>query len=246
MSTETTPPTTSKFTNYILIALVVLVIILAIIVTLLYKANRDKANDYQAMQIALSNKLDTFTKKNGEQIAKVQAAVFATNGGMKDAVKQLNQQGANIQSKVDNATQGLILLDKKIGGTLKGNTTISKEDTVTETTKTKTGKDSSITTILPEYKIDTTTKWYSLTGTVGPKRYAITPVYYDSTELLQHNINGGFLKPSVFGIESLNKNPYAKTTGLKYLQVKKTPAPIWKLIGGILIFTGGVYLGHHL
>lgn len=228
------------------LVLAAFVIILVIALSIVWKKMANKTQDDAAFKIAMSNKIDTLTKKNGEQLARVQAAVFATTGGMQDAVKQLNQQGANIQSKVDNSTQGLILLEKKIGGELKGSTTIDKQDTVTAEVKTAAGKDSTVKTIYPEYKIDTITKWYSLSGTVGHKNYSLLPMFNDSTELIQKNISGGFLKPSVFGIESLNKNPYAKTTGLKYLQVKKTQAPVWKVIGGILIFVGGVYLGHHL
>lgn len=213
---------------------------------LFYKKSQDNKQDYEAFKIAMSNKLDTFTNKQGQQIATVQAAQFADKASFSDAIKQLNAQGANIQSKIDRNTQGLILLDKKIGGTLTGTTTIGRNDTVKNKILTKSGKDSTILTIYPEYKIDTATKWYNLTATIGYRHYTITPLFFDSTELKPTLMNGGFFKASVLGVQSLSKNPYAKTTGLKYLTIKKTPAPIWKVISIIGILGAGIFVGTHI
>lgn len=233
-------------TKWIIGILTGLVIVLIIGITILYKDNKDNKNDYNALKTALDSKFTTFTNKQGQQIAQVQAAVFANSNDFKDAIKQLNTGGANIQSKIYHNTQGLILLDKQVGGLLTGKTSVGKNDTVTITEKTKAGKDTTERQLFPEYTINDSTKWYKLKGVVGYNKYSVTPLFYDSTELMPTNINGGFFKKSVLGVQSLNKSPYAHTTGLKYLQLKKTPAPVWKVIGGIAIFAGGFYIGHHL
>lgn len=234
----------NSFTNKLLIGQTILIAILGIAIYFVWHQNNNNKQDLDAFKTAMSDKFTTFTNKNGQQVAQVQAAVFATTGNFQSAVKQLNAAGANIQSKIDNATQGLILLDKKIGGELSGTTKIIGEDTIKKTVETKGGKDSTTLTVLPEYKIDTLTKWYSLNGTVGPKKYVITPMFFDSTELKPTMLKGGFLKPSILGVQSLNKNPYANTTGLKYLSIKKTPAPVWKVLGIVGLLGAGIYLGH--
>lgn len=232
-----------KLIKYLLIGQAILIIILAIGLTIIWRQNKGNSDDFKAYKIAMSNDFKTFTDKQGHQIAQVQAAVFDRSADFKSAVADLNKNGANIQSKIDNNTQGLILLQKKVGGQLSGTTKIVKLDTVQGDSRSKT--DTAIK-IYPVYAIDTTTKWYKLSGTIGYKKYEVTPLFYDSTELKPTMINGGFFKKSVLGVESLNHSPYAVTTGLKYLTVKKTPAPVWKLLGIIAILGSGIYLGHKL
>lgn len=233
----------NSLTNKLLIGQAVLIVILLIGITIIWKQNKSNGDDLKAYKIAMSNDFKTFTDKNGHEIAQVQAAVFDRDADFKSAVAELNKNGANIQSKIDNNTQGLILLQKKVGGQLTGSTKIVKIDTVKATTDKR---DSSSLKIYPIYAIDTTTKWYKLSGTVGFRKYELTPLFYDSTELKPTMINGGLFKKSVLGVESLNHSPYAVTTGLKYLTVKKTPAPVWKLLGIIAILGSGIYLGHKL
>lgn len=229
------------------IVLGILVLMMGAALYLVYHKLQNKDQDFEAFKIALSNKLDTFTNKQGQQIATVQAAQFADRSSFKDAIKQLNAQGVNIQSKIDGNTQGLILLDKKIGGTFTGKTDVTKLDTVkNDTLKAKNGKDSIGTMVWPTYAFNDSNKFYHLYGNVSHFGYHITPLYYDSTELKPTLINGGLFKSSVLGVQSLNKNPYAKTTGLKYLTIKKTPAPIWKLISIIGILGGGIFIGTHI
>lgn len=237
----------NKFTNTLLIVQTVFIAVLAIALYFVWHQSKSNGDDLNAYKIAMSNNMKTFTDQNGHLIAQVQAAVFDKDADFKSAIAELNKNGANIQSRIDNNTQGLILLQKKVGGLLTGKTSISGSDTAITKGKTASGRDTTFHTIYPEYAInDTTNKWYRLTGTVGYNSYRLSPLFYDSTELKPTLINGGFFKKSVLGVESLNHSPYAQTTGLKYLTVKKTAAPFWKVLGIIAIFGGGIYAGHKL
>ena len=236
-----------NITNKLLIFQTALIVLLAIALYFTWRKSNENGDDLKAYQISLSNKLKTFTDENGHLVTQAQAAVFDDNKNFDAAVKAINASGGNILSKIDGKTQGLILLQKQIGGQLNGKTEIGKSDTVKIIEKTKAGKDSSSQKVYPQYTInDTTNKYYKLFGVVGYDKYQLTPTFLDSTELKPTMINGGLFKKSVLGVEELNHNPYAKTTGLKYLQVKKTPAPIWKIVGIIGVAAGGIYLGHKL
>jgi hypothetical protein len=230
-------------TNKLLLGLVLLIVILIGAIVILSKRLSDSTDDFKAYQQAMSNEFRTFTDKNGKEVAEAKAAVFATNSGMQDAVKQLNANGANILSKIDSRTQGLILLSKSLGGEIKGKTTVIGHDTVRSKEIAANGKDTSSLKSYPVYEIKDSTQWYSINGKVGVNGYVLHPQFADSTELKLTDINNGFFKPSYLGVQSLNKSPYAKTTGIKYLQVKKNPAKVWTLIKVVSILGAGFYLG---
>jgi hypothetical protein len=225
----------------ILCSIAIIVVLLAAIFIMKKKLDENK-DDLAAFKISMSSKLDTIRNKQGQQTASVPVAVYADISNLKATVAQLNSQGANIQSKVDGNTQALVLLSKTIGMTIHGTTTVTGFDTISKVTpgKTDTMK------IYPTYGIDTVTKWYNIKASVGPKVFTITPVFYDSTELKGELVSQGFFKPSVLTAFSLNKNPYANTTGLKSFIVRKEPAPVFKYILIALGAAGGFYLGQHL
>lgn len=224
-----------------------LILILVVAVGYLIKSQRDAINDYSALQIAMNNSIKQFKDKDGNVVTQTEAANFATTGALANAVKLLNTQGDNILSKVDNQTQGLILLNKTVGGLIKGKTTVVAIDTVTDTLKSKAGKDSAIAKeVWPTYRLKDSTKFYKIDGTVGKEGFAVTPLFKDTSELKPTMLRQGLFKPSILGIQEINHNPYSSTYGLKYLQVKKSIAPIWKILGISSIFIGGIYVGHKL
>ena len=233
----------TKASKTIIGLLIVLIFGLVIAVVFLNNRLKNSSNDYAAFKQSMDNSFKKFTDKNGNEIAQVKAAVFSNTATFGDAVKKLNAAGANIQSKINNDTQGLILINKQVGGELTGKTTIAKEDTIKNGT-TKSGADS--IKIYPIYAVNDSNKHYSIVGEVGFNGYKLKPLFFDSTEVMPKLINNGFLKRSVLGVEVLNKSPYSKTTGLKFLQVKKNPAPVWEVVKLIGIGLGGIWLGTKL
>lgn len=222
--------------------LLVVILLLAAIFIMKKKLDENK-NNLAAFQQAISSKFDTMRNAQGQQTASVPTAVFADISTLKATVAQLNAKGANIQSKLDNQTQSLILLSRTIGTTIKGTTKITGFDTVM---RRATADQRDTIKLLATYSVDTTNKWFSLKGTVGPKQYVITPVFFDSTEFKGELVSHGFFKPAVLTAFSLNKNPFANTVGFKSFIVKKEPAPVfkWILIGASV--AGGFYLGQHI
>src|ERR1700761_3784811 len=132
-----------NITNKLLIFQTALIVLLAIALYFTWRKSNENGDDLKAYQISLSNKLKTFTDENGHLVTQAQAAVFDDNKNFDAAVKAINASGGNILSKIDGKTQGLILLQKQIGGQLNGKTEIGKSDTVKIIEKTKAGKDSS-------------------------------------------------------------------------------------------------------
>jgi hypothetical protein len=221
---------------------VVIVLLLAAIFIMKKKLDENK-DDLSAFKQAMSSKFDTLRNKMGQQTASVPASVFADISSLKATVAELNAQGANIQSKIDRNTQSLVLLDRTIGTTIKGSTKITGFDTVRA--RAIAGKPDTIKAY-PTYAIDTATKWYSLKGTVGPKQYAITPVFNDSIELKSEFVSHGLFKKSELTGFALSKNPFANTSGFKSLVLQKQPAPVLKYILVVLGAAGGFYLGQHI
>lgn len=226
--------------NKIFIGMGILIAVLTGVI--IYQGHKiaNLGDNQAALNTALNGKFTTFTDKFGDQVAAVQAAVFTNSTAMKDAVAQLNKNGANIRSEVGNQTQSLTLLDQKVGGLLTGKTTISGYDTI----KSKPGIANKDTTkIFPIYKIDTANKWYSLNATVYHDHYAITPLFSDSLELKSEYVKHGLFKAPVLTTFALEKNPYSKTTGFKSILIKKDPAPVWQYVKFIAIFAGGIFVG---
>lgn len=226
--------------NKIFLGMIGLIIVLVAAIAVIVKKLDAQKDDNKAFQQAMSNKFDTLRNKMGQQTASVPAAVFSDIKSLKQSVDEQNKAGANIQSKIDNQTQALILLSKTIGTTIKGATTIKSFDTV----KIAGTKDSVKT--FPVYAIDTANKFYSLKGTVGFKHYELTPRFLDSTEIKGELVGHGLFKPGELIAFALSKNPFATTTQFKALVVKKTPAPVWKYVFIGLGFAGGVYVGQHV
>lgn len=220
----------------------VLVVIGALVALIIYQSSVIKRNsmDMDAFKVAISNEMKVTRDKDGNEIAAVKSAVFASATEMKAAVEYLNKQGANIKSQVDGNTRSLILLDKTIGGKLEGKTTVSGYDTVKSTAKADSGKE---VKVWPVYSINTTEKWYSLSGKVGHNGYQLTPLFYDSTEIKGQLVKNGFFKPRLLTASALSKNPYAKTTGLKSIVLEKQPAPVWGWVERFGLFLVGLYAG---
>lgn len=222
--------------------LIVIILLLGAIFIMKRKLDENKSN-LAAFQQAISSKFDTIRNAQGQQTASVPTAVFADIATLKATVDQLNARGANIQSKLDNQTQSLILISRTIGTTIRGSTKITGYDTVMR--RAIAGLKDSMK-VYPTYSLDTTNKWFSLKGTVGPKQYAITPVFYDSLELKGEFISHGLFKKAELTGFALSKNPFANTTSFKSLVLKKEPAPVLKwilIVGGV---AGGFYLGQHI
>lgn len=232
----------STNTKIVLALLVVVAILIGAILIMKKKLDENRSN-LAAFQQAISSKFDTMRNAQGQQTASVPTAVFADISTLKATVAQLNAQGANIQSKLDNQTQSLILLSRTIGTTIRGSTKIIGFDTVMS--RSAAGLKDTLK-VYPTYSLDTTNKWFSLKGTVGPKQYAITPVFYDSLELKGELISHGLFKKAELTGFALSKNPFANTTSFKSLVLKKEPAPVfkWILIGASV--AGGFYLGQHI
>lgn len=233
--------------NKIFIGMGVLILILVGVIIYQGRSNNDLKTDMKAFQIAMSDSFKVSTNKYGQQIAEVKSAVFADASDTKKAIGELNQNGANIKSIVDANTQSLTLLDTKVGGLLKGKTTITGYDTVRNkpagplTTSADTGL-----RVYPIYKINDSTKWYTLNGNVYYDHYALTPFFKDSTELKAEFSYNGLFKPRVLTMTTLQKNPYSKTTGLKSIVIKKQASPIWTYLGLIGALAGGIFVGYKL
>lgn len=221
----------------------IVIVLLVAVIFIMKKRMDENRDDLSAFKQAVSSKFDTLRNKMGQQTASVPTAVFADIATLKSTVAELNAQGANIQSKLDNQTQSLILLSRTIGTTIKGTTKITGYDTVMR--RALAGLKDSLK-VYPTYSLDTTNKWFTLKGTVGPKQYVITPFFYDSTELKGELVSHGFFKPAVLTAFSLNKNPFANTTSFKSFIVKKEPAPVFKWILFGAAVGGGFYLGQHI
>lgn len=227
----------------------ILILVLIGAIVILVRQQQKTSEDYSAFKTAMSNEFKQFKNSDGQTVSQVNAAKFATTEALNDAVKQLNSQGAHILSKVDNQTQGLILLSNQVGGIIKGKTSVVRIDTVkADTVKGKNGKDSveKITTTWPVYGIDTTNHFFSLKGNVGKYGFKITPLFIDTIEIKPTMLKQGLFKPRILGAQEINHNPYSTTKGFKYFQLQKTSAPIWKIAGIIAIFGAGLYAGHKL
>lgn len=229
--------------NKIFIGMIGLIIVLVAAIAVIVKKLDAQKDDNKAFQQAMSNKFDTLRNNMGQQTASVPAAVFADIKSLKQSVDQQNKAGANIQSKIDNWTQSLILLSKTIGTTIKGTTKITGSDSI-KTTGIAGKKDS--VKVYPIYGIDTANKFYSLKGNVGYKHFELTPRFLDSTEIKGELVGHGLFKPGELTAFALSKNPFATTTQFKALVVKKIPAPIWKYVFILSGFAGGVYIGQHV
>lgn len=226
----------------IFLALLAIILILVAAVAILVKKADANKDDLTAYQQAMSNKFDTIRNKIGQQTASVPVSVFSDLKSMKAAIGQLNASGANIESKVDGNTQSLTLLAKRIGTTIQGTTKIVGQDTAK--VNAIAGRPDTIKTY-PIYGIDTINKFYSLKGEVGFKHYKLTPVFFDSTEFKGELVSHGLFKAGELTAFSLNKNPFASTTQLKSLVVKKTAAPVWKYVWIAIGAAGGFYLRTH-
>lgn len=235
--------------NKIFIALVIIILLLGGVVIYEIHTKGELKDDYAASKTALSN---TFTKAlnaQGQEIATVKAAVFASSKNAQDIVAQLNKNGANIQSKIDGQTQSLTLIDKKIGGIITGKSTVAGYDTVKNKYAGRTGgskdslKKNDSLTVWPIYSVADSTKWYTLNGIVGHDHFKIVPYFKDSTELKFEMVKNGFLKPRVLTATSLSKNPFSVTTGFKSLVVQKQPAPVVKYIAIVGALVGGIVIG---
>lgn len=192
---------------------------------------QDAQADTKATMTALFAKPVITHDVAGHEVATINTAQFATAKQMQAVISQLNTiPGNNIISKVDNNTQALLLLDKKIEALAHGGFVgVIKHDTVNGVS-------------YPEYTYKDSTQWFKYSDTAGYNKHALRFSFVDSTELKTQE-KYHFFKANTVTVSAVSKNPYANTTGMKSLVLKKSNAPVWDWLLKGAIFVGGVYLG---